>query len=216
MRVSPSGRMIATADTLGKIKIVEFPNIFNMLTVLLYNVEDIKFCDFINNQNLIVINSNYEIHIWNLNNFQLKSKFDLKSILDIKINKKLESQDIKAEEDGNKKDNENPENNNFCNDDEVISNVFYVRGNRFIIQTREGIIYLKEEDLNKRFVTFSLSDLDEISLINNPNLDKMPSDDKTFLLNSEDSNEILFLKYSDDTKEKPVLNIVSNSNFDQL
>lgn len=214
MRVSPLGKMIATADTLGKIKIVEFPNIYNMLTVLLYNNEDIKFCDFLNNNNLIVVNSHYEIHIWNLNDFKLKSKFDLKTVLDIKIEKSEEMQNIISEEDGNKRDNEIQENNNFCNEDAIISNVFFVNGNRFIFQTREGVKYVKEEDLNRRFITFSLSDSDEISLIKIPILDKMQSDDNSFLFISDNSKEILFFKHSDENKEKPELNIVSNLNFE--
>lgn len=214
MRVSPSGKIIATADSLGKIKIVEFPNIYNMLTVLLYNNEDIKFCDFINNQNLIVINSNYEIHIWSLNDFQLKSNFDLKTILDIKIEKRQETQNLN-EEDGNKKDNET-ENNNFCNEDEFISNVFYVNGNRIIIQTREGVKYFKEEDSKKRFINFSLSDSDEISLMSNQIFDEIQTDDSTYLFISDISKEILFLKNSNENTEKPVLNIVSKFNFDQM
>ncbi len=214
MTVSPLGKMVATADTLGKIKIVEFPNIYNMLTVLLYNNDDIKFCDFLSNQNLLVINSLYEIHIWNLNDFQLKSKFDLKKVLDIKIEKKQESQEILTEDDGNKKDNENLESYNICNEDGIISNFYSLNGNRFIIQTQEGVKYLNQEYSNKRFLTFSLSDSDEISLINSPIFDKLLLDDNTFLFISEDSKEILFLKHSDENKEKPVLNIISSSNND--
>ncbi len=216
MRVSPTGKMIATADTLGKIKIVEFPNIYNMLTVLLYNNEDIKFCDFINNQNLIVINSSYEIHIWNLNDFQLKSKFDLKTLLYIKIENRQELQGINEEEDGNKKDNENQDNNNFCNEDEVIGNIFYINGNRIIIQTRETVRYLKEEDSKKRFIIFSLSDSDEISFMSSQIFDKLQTDDSTFLFSANDSKEILILKVNNDNTDKPTLNILSKFNTDQM
>ena len=214
MKVSPSGKMIATADTLGKIKIVDFPNIYNMLTVLLYNNEDIKFCDFLNNQILIVINSNYEIHIWNLNDFKLKSKFDLKTILDMKIEKIQETQDITTVVDENKKENDNQE-SNFCNEDENIKNVFYVNGNKFIIQIKESVKFIKEEDANKRFITFCLSDSDEVSSVEDQVLNNIQSDENTFLFISEVSEKILFFKLNEENKEN-VLNIISELNFNQL
>jgi len=215
MKVSPSRKMIATADTLGKIKIVEFPNIYNMLTVLLYNTEDIKFCDFINNQNLIVINSRYEIHIWNLNDFQLKSKYDLKTLLEIKIEKRQESQGLNEEDDGNKKDNEYQD-NNFCNEDEIISDIFYVNGNRIIIQTKDTVRHLKEEDAEKRFLIFSLSDSDEIRLMNISMFYKQQTCDNTFLFTCDDSKEILLLKQTSYNTENPSLIVSNKFNYNDM
>jgi hypothetical protein len=74
--------MIVSADTFGKIKICEFPNIFNFLSVILYKNEDIKFLDFLSNRELLVLNSEGEIHVWSLEDFQLKFKFSLKEILE--------------------------------------------------------------------------------------------------------------------------------------
>lgn len=210
MRVSPTGKMIATADTLGKIKIVEFPNIYNMLTVLLYNNDDIKFCDFLNNNNLIVINSNYEIHLWNLGDFQLKSKFDLKTLLDINAQKRQENHDLNHEVE-NKKENENQD-NIFCNEDQYIKNVYYVKGNKIILQINEDVKFLEEEHFSNRFITFSISDTDEISLKSNQALNKLKTDENTFLFLSEDTEKILFLGH----KDKKDLNILSELKYSQL
>ena len=43
---------LLTCDLIGKIKLVEFPNVYKMPNVFLYNDEEIKFCDFLNNQNI--------------------------------------------------------------------------------------------------------------------------------------------------------------------
>jgi hypothetical protein len=39
MKMSPSNGLIASCDTFGKIKICEFPNVFNLITTLLYKNE---------------------------------------------------------------------------------------------------------------------------------------------------------------------------------
>jgi WD40 repeat protein len=85
MKMSPHNNMIISADTFGKIKICEFPNIFNFLSVMLYKNEDIKFLDFLSNRELLVLNSEGEIHVWSLEDFQLKFKFSLNENLEKEI-----------------------------------------------------------------------------------------------------------------------------------
>jgi WD40 repeat protein len=82
MKISPFNNMIVSADTFGKIKICEFPNIFNFMSVILYKNEDIKFLDFFSNRELLILNSDGEIHIWSLENFELKFKCSLNELLE--------------------------------------------------------------------------------------------------------------------------------------
>ena len=216
MRVSPLGKMIATADTLGKIKLVEFPNIYNMLTVFLYNNEDIKFCDFLNNQNLIVINSNYEIHLWDLNDFKLKNKFDLKTILNIKIQEREETLLVenKEENDGNKKNVEAQENSNFCREDEIIKNVFFVKGKNIVLQIRENVRKLKD-DQKINFVVFEISNSDEISYKESKLLNEVSIDENTHILISDLSNDITILNLKEENNQS-LLNTIANIKIDEL
>jgi len=219
MKVSPSGKIIATADTLGKIKIVEFPNIYNMLTVLLYNNEDIKFCDFINNQNLLVINSSYEFHLWDINDFQLKSKFDLKSILEIsKEESKLdETQNLENKEifnEENKREDENLENANFCHEDEVIKNIFFIEGTKIILQIGENVKSLKEA-FKSKYILLEITESDEITFIDRGVFNDIPSHENSYLFISEKTKQLFFLKYEENNNKKN-LNIVSKLNFEDL
>lgn len=219
MKVSLSGKMIATADTLGKIKIVEFPNIYNMLTVLLYNNEDIKFCDFVNNQNLLVINSSYELHLWNINDFQLKSKFDMKSLLDIskEESKTDQSQALENKEtlnEENKREDENLESANFCHEDDVIKNIFFIEGTKIILQIGENVNSLKEAFISK-YILFEISDLDQITFIDSLVLKDIPSEENSYLFISNNTKQLFFLKYEEINNEKN-LNIVSKLNIQDL
>lgn len=206
MRVSPLRNRIATADTLGKIKLVEFPNIYNMITVFLYNNEDIKFCDFLNNQNLIVINSKYEMHVWNLNEFKLKNKFDLKNILNIKIEiKQTEALVDDAENTDNiKKENDfNQENTNFLKEDEYIKNVFYLNGGFLILQIRENTG-------NKvNFVFLEINQNDDIIYAEEKqkNINNITIKNDSHIYVSNDSKEIIFFNFIDENKLEEISKI---------
>lgn len=77
MRISPFNNTIISADTFGKIKICEFPNIFNFLSVILYKNEDIKYLDFLSNKEIVVLNSENTLHFWSLEDYELKHKHNL-------------------------------------------------------------------------------------------------------------------------------------------
>jgi len=204
--------MIATADTLGKIKIVEFPNIYNMLTVLLYDNEDIKFCDFVNNQNLIVINSRYELHLWNMIDFKLKSKFDLRIIMEIKDEMRNESQGLIEQEDaGIKVKNENEENTNFCKEDENVKNIFYIEGNKIILQLTDSAKPLNNS--KQKYFVLKITESDEIKLIDENSLKNFPSDKNTFIYLSENTKEMFLLNLNNN---KESLQITSKIHFDDL
>jgi hypothetical protein len=82
MRISPFNNVIISADTFGKIKICEFPNIFNFLSVLFYENEDIKYVDFFSSKELMVLNSEHWLHFWSTEDFQIKYKFQLETVLE--------------------------------------------------------------------------------------------------------------------------------------
>ena len=213
MRVSPNGKLIATADTLGKIKLVEFPNIFNMLTVFLYNNEDIKFCDFVNNQNLIVINSKYEIHLWNLNDFKLKSKFDLKNLFDLKnyFNENYEKIQNSTINEDDRKDTELQENNNFCREDDVIKNVFYVKGKNIILQINKNINKINFTEKKSNFVVLEILENDDLILKNSDFLNEITMKDSTYLYIYEEKNIFSILEMNE---EKNSLNSLSKKNME--
>lgn len=83
MKISPSKNLIASADILGKIKICEFPNVFNFLSVLFYENEDVKFMDFFSksDKELVVLNSKHYLHFWSMENFKISFKIGLDEVL---------------------------------------------------------------------------------------------------------------------------------------
>jgi hypothetical protein len=83
MKISPSKNLIASADILGKIKICEFPNVFNFLSVLFYENEDVKFMDFFSKSDseLVVLDSKHVLHIWSLESFKILCKIGLDAVL---------------------------------------------------------------------------------------------------------------------------------------
>jgi hypothetical protein len=60
---------IISSDCLGKIKICEFPNIYEIKTVLLY--ENYFYLNTISENYLLVINNNSNINLWNLKTLKL-------------------------------------------------------------------------------------------------------------------------------------------------
>ncbi len=80
MKISPDNKIIASADTFGKIKICEFPNIFNFLSAILFRNEDIKNFDFLSNKEIFVLDSDSFLYVWSLQDFSLTFKTDLKKL----------------------------------------------------------------------------------------------------------------------------------------
>ncbi len=64
---------------LGKVKIMEFPNVFNMLSVLFYKNDDVKYLNHFpaNNKEIVVLNANYELHFWSMETFKLNHIYKL-------------------------------------------------------------------------------------------------------------------------------------------
>ena len=164
---------LLTCDLIGKIKLVEFPNVYKMPNVFLYNDEDIKFCDFLNAQNIIIITSNYEVHLWSLFDFQLKNKFDLKNLLDLKVTKKPElskkkdkGKDNENNEKNEKKDFDNSQNHlTFLRDDENFKDIYLIEGNKILFEIRSNIDISNSQQLNSQsFLCLEVSNDDNISL----------------------------------------------------
>jgi hypothetical protein len=42
-----------------------------------FKYSDIKFCDFLNNKELLILNSKNELHVWSLETFEIIAKFNL-------------------------------------------------------------------------------------------------------------------------------------------
>lgn len=85
LSISPNNRCLVSCDTWGKIKVLDFPNVFNLQSVIMYKNNDIKFCDFLNDKQLLVLNSNNTIHIWSLDNFVQIAQLE-NQLNDIEIN----------------------------------------------------------------------------------------------------------------------------------
>jgi hypothetical protein len=88
MKISPSKNLIASADILGKIKICEFPNVFNFQSVLFYENEDVKFVDFFSksDKELVVLDSKHVLHFWSLESFKIICMIPLEEVLLEKTN----------------------------------------------------------------------------------------------------------------------------------
>jgi len=83
MKISPSKNLIASADILGKIKICEFPNVFNVQSVLFYENEDVILMDFFSksNRELVVLDSKNALHFWSVESFKTICKIPLEEVL---------------------------------------------------------------------------------------------------------------------------------------
>jgi hypothetical protein len=51
----------------------------------LFNYRDIKYCDFLNNKELLVLNSKKELHVWSLETYEIITRLSLSDV-DIVIN----------------------------------------------------------------------------------------------------------------------------------
>jgi len=181
---------LLTCDLIGKIKLVEFPNVYKMPNVFLYNDEEIKFCDFLNNQNIIVITSNYEVHLWSLFDFQLKNKFDLKNILELKVTKKPELPKKKDKDNDNEKkvyDN-SQDHFSFLRDDENFKDINFIQGNKILFEIRPNISKNSES-----FLCLEVSNDDIISQRKLNKLNNIKMEDNFYLNLDNEREEILIL-----------------------
>jgi len=78
MRLTPNRKFLLSADTFGKIKINNFPNIFKMETVLFYKDDDIIYCDLLNDNLLVVVNSENEVFVWDLATYSVMIRYKMK------------------------------------------------------------------------------------------------------------------------------------------
>lgn len=62
-------KYLITSDSIGKIKITNFPNIFELESVIIY--ENYYYIDEVNDEQLFVINKDYSFNLWNLNTFKM-------------------------------------------------------------------------------------------------------------------------------------------------
>ena len=76
LNISNDKKLLLSCDTFGKLKIYQFPNIFNVLSVIIYHDNDVKFVNFSgeNNKSLIVFTKNSDVDIWSLYDYQLQKK----------------------------------------------------------------------------------------------------------------------------------------------
>ena len=72
-------KLLLSSDTFGKIKIYDFPNIFNVLSVLLYHENDILYVNFggIGDKCIIIIKKKNTIDIWSMYDFVLQKKIEM-------------------------------------------------------------------------------------------------------------------------------------------
>lgn len=213
MKISPMKNYLLTADLIGKIKLVEFPNVYKMANVFLYNDEDIKFCDFLNSQNIIVLTSNYEVHLWSLFDFQIKNKFDLKEILDLKVTKKSELQ-LKGknkENHGEKKDYDNTqEHERFLRDDENFKDILFLEGNKILFELRSDIDLNKSAKISinsKSFICLEISNDDQITHKNLNKLSQIKMEDNFYFYINDNGNN------SNSVKEVVILELINDQNL---
>ena len=97
IKLSFDKKVLLSADNFGKIKIYNFPNIFNVLSVILYHEDEIVYTNFLgeNDKGFFVINKSGFIDFWSLYDFINKNKINMdflneEKILEVKMLKKNE------------------------------------------------------------------------------------------------------------------------------
>ena len=76
LKLSINKKLLLSSDSFGKIKIYDFPNIFNVLSVLIYHENDILYVNFggIGDKCIVIINKKNNIDIWSMYDFKLQNK----------------------------------------------------------------------------------------------------------------------------------------------
>ena len=97
IKLSLDKKVLLSADNFGKIKIYNFPNIFNVLSVILYHEDEIVYTNFLgeNDKGFFVINKSGFIDFWSLYDFINKNKINMdflneEKILEVKMLNKNE------------------------------------------------------------------------------------------------------------------------------
>lgn len=88
LQLSNNEKLLLSSDSFGKIKIYKFPNMFNVLSVLLYPNDGILYCNFIGKEDecVVVITNTNEINLWSMYDF----KMQMKKVIDIEQNDKIQ------------------------------------------------------------------------------------------------------------------------------
>ena len=79
IKLSLDNKLLLSSDNFGKIKIYSFPNIFNVLSVILYHEDEIIYTNFAgeNDKCFFVINKAGNIDIWSIYDFINKNKINM-------------------------------------------------------------------------------------------------------------------------------------------
>ena len=79
IKLSLDNKLLLSSDNFGKIKIYSFPNIFNVLSVILYHEDEIIYANFAgeNDKCFFVINKAGNIDIWSIYDFINKNKINM-------------------------------------------------------------------------------------------------------------------------------------------
>ena len=104
LKLSLNNKLLLSSDNFGKIKIYNFPNIFNVLSVILYHEDEIVYTNFVgkNDKGFFVINKAGNIDFWSIYDFVKKKEINLsfldkEKIMEVKTLNKNEYVIIKTE-----------------------------------------------------------------------------------------------------------------------
>ena len=86
LRFNCNNTKILSSDTLGKIKIADFPNVFNIQSVILY--ENYLYVNFLSEKFIFVLDTNLQGHVWETKTYTIRYRYDfsgLDEIVDLQI-----------------------------------------------------------------------------------------------------------------------------------
>ena len=140
LKLSLNNKLLLSSDNFGKIKIYNFPNIFNVLSVILYHEDEIVYTNFVgeNDKGFFVINKAGNIDFWSIYDFVKEKEINLsfldkEKIMEVKTLNKNEYVIIKTDKkffvvkiDGDKYEIEKVKeiDNNGISNEEKIENKF--------------------------------------------------------------------------------------------
>ena len=87
LKLSFDKKLLLSSDNFGKIKIYNFPNIFNVLSVILYHEDEVIYTNFAGEKDkcIFVINKAGNLDIWSIYDFINKNQIKLDFLNDEKI-----------------------------------------------------------------------------------------------------------------------------------
>lgn len=71
--IRKTNKFLITSDSIGKIKVTNFPNVYELESVIIY--ENYYYIDEVNNDQLLVINKDYTFNLWCLSSFKMTCTF---------------------------------------------------------------------------------------------------------------------------------------------